>query len=64
MLDLSYQFSIRKSAILEINEITPRQKIDCIYCQRGDGKICDQGTSEDATEVLWRQEIDQDEGLH
>ena len=52
MLDLSYQFSIRKSAILEINEITPRQKIDCIYCQRGDGKICDQGTSEDATEVL------------
>ena len=37
-MNFSYQFVIRKYAILGINETTPRQKIERIYFLKGDGK--------------------------
>ena len=51
MLYRAYQFAIQKYEILTINEIIPLQKREGIYCQIGDGKVGEQRSADNATEV-------------
>ena len=58
MLYHAYQFAIQKYEILRINEIIPWQKREGIYCQIGDGKVGEQITADNATEVWQGLEIE------
>ena len=50
-MDHTYQFAIQKYNLLRINEIKPRQKIECIYCRRDDGKGGERRMAKNAIEI-------------